>query len=309
MSFDLTALDAYIEDQDFPLLAQMQAVGSLADYATIQTGIKKSSHLQFLNTDCVFQSDTCSRTAADTTALSQKTITVGAIQLNEDLCTKDLNGYWAQTMVAKGARGEEVIPGAIESVWMGDKINCIQNQLAIADWQGDLTSATNNLSYYDGVLVQVDADATVIDGNPTGITTGTGITVDNIIPILQGMWAAQPDLLMGKEGVSCFMGWDTYQLYVNALVNANLFHFKGEDGVTRLHGTNVSLIPQTGLTGTNRIILTPAKNLVVGMDGEGDEDNMEVWYSKDDRVNKMNIAFKRGTQYFYGNEVVSFALV
>ena len=45
------------------------------------------------------------------------------------------------------------------------------------------------------------------------------------------------------------------------------------------------------------------------MDGEGDEDNMEVWYSKDDRVNKMNIAFKRGTQYFYGNEVVSFALV
>jgi len=30
MAFDLTALSAYIEDQDFPLIAQMQAVGGLA---------------------------------------------------------------------------------------------------------------------------------------------------------------------------------------------------------------------------------------------------------------------------------------
>ena len=29
MAFDLSALSAYIEDQDFPLIAQMQATGGL----------------------------------------------------------------------------------------------------------------------------------------------------------------------------------------------------------------------------------------------------------------------------------------
>ena len=48
MAFDVTALSAYIEDQDFPLVAQMQMVGGLAERANIQTGIKGSSHLQFL---------------------------------------------------------------------------------------------------------------------------------------------------------------------------------------------------------------------------------------------------------------------
>jgi len=101
MAFDVTALAAYIEDQDFPLIAQMQAVGGLAERANIQTGIKGSSHLQFLSTDVVFQADACSRTGADTTTLVQRTITVGAIQVNEDLCTKDLNGFWTQTIGSK----------------------------------------------------------------------------------------------------------------------------------------------------------------------------------------------------------------
>lgn len=302
MSFDVTALSAYIEDQDFPLIAQMQAVGSLADFANIQTGIKGSSHLQFLSTDVVFAADACSRSAADTTTFTQRTITVGAIQISEDLCTKDLNGFWTQTMVAMGAKGEEVIPGDIEKVWMDKKINAIQNQLAVSDIQGDLSSLTNNLSYYDGLLVNVDADGTVINYN----NGETDITVANVISILQGMWVELPDNMMNMANVSYLVGWDTYQLYVNALINANLYHYKGEDGVTVLHGTNVRIRPMTGFTGTKRIVLTNDDNLTVGMDGQGEEDTLEVWYSQDDRVNKFNTNFKRGIQHAFGNQIVEF---
>jgi hypothetical protein len=45
------------------------------------------------------------------------------------------------------------------------------------------------------------------------------------------------------------------------------------------------------------------------MDGDSDEDNLDIWYSKDDRVNKMNITFKRGVQYAFGSEIVEFTLV
>ena len=106
MAFDVSALSAYIEDQDFPLIAQMQATGGLAEVANIQTGIKGSSNLQFLDTNVTFGSDSCTRTASGATVFSQRTIVVGAIAVSEDLCVKDLNGYWAQVLVKKGAAGE-----------------------------------------------------------------------------------------------------------------------------------------------------------------------------------------------------------
>ena len=57
MAFNVTALAAYIEDRDFALMSQMQAVGGLMDIATIQVGLKGSSNLQFLDTDVVFAAD------------------------------------------------------------------------------------------------------------------------------------------------------------------------------------------------------------------------------------------------------------
>jgi len=312
MAFDVTALAAYIEDQDFPLIAQMQAVGGLAERANIQTGIKGSSHLQFLSTDVVFQADACSRTGADTTTLVQRTITVGAIQVNEDLCTKDLNGFWTQTMVQKGAAGEEVIPGDIERVWMEKKMNAMANQLTISDVQGDLLSATNNLSYYDGLLVIVDADGTVVDGNTGAVTVATGITTANVLDILDGMWSSIPDNISEATDLTLWMPPSVYKKYVIALKNANLFHFKGEDGIEVLYGTSVrvqSSVGFPGVAGTERMILTRDSNITIGMDGDSDEDNLDVWYSKDDRVNKMNITFKRGVQYAFGNEIVEFTLV
>ena len=129
MAFDLTALSAYIEDQDFPLIAQMQATGGLAEVADIQTGIKGSSNLQFLSTDVEFQADSCTRTGSGETAFTQRTITVGAITVAEDLCIKDLNGYWAQTLVKQGAAGEEEMPAAIEAVYMEKKMNALANAL------------------------------------------------------------------------------------------------------------------------------------------------------------------------------------
>ena len=301
MGFNTAGLTAYIEDQDFALMAQMQATGDLADIANIQTGVKGSTHLQFLTTDVVFAADACSRSAADTTTFSQRTLVVGAIQISENLCPKDLNGFWTQTLVKIGKAGEEELPAGIEGVWADKKMNAIKNQLAISDIQGDLLSATNNLSYYDGLLVNVDADGTVVNYN----NGETDITVANVISILQGMWLELPDNMMNMMNVSFLVGWDTYQLYVNALINANLFHYKGEDGVTKLHGTNVSIKPMTGFTGTKRIVLTNEDNLTVGMDGS-DDDSLEVWYSQDDRVVKFNTNFKRGIQHAFGNQIVEF---
>ena len=312
MAFSLGTLSAYIEDQDFPLIAQMQATGGLAEVADIQTGIKGSSNLQFLSTDVIFGADSCARVNNGTTSLTQRTITVGAIAISEDLCIKDLNGYWAQTLVKKGAAGEEEMPAEIEAVYMAKKMNAIQNALTIADVQGDVLSASNQLQYYDGLLKIVDAGAPV-DGNTGGVTVATGITTGNVLDILDSIWSATPDNISEADDLSLWVPTSVYKKYVVALKNANLFHYSGDGEQVNLYGTNVALRSSVGFpgaAGTERMILTRNSNIVIGMDGDADEDAMKV---RLDPVTEKNIffdvTFKRGVQVRFVDEVVEFTLV
>lgn len=312
MAFSLGTLSAYIEDQDFPLIAQMQATGGLAEVADIQTGIKGSSNLQFLSTDVIFGADSCARVNNGTTSLTQRTITVGAIAISEDLCIKDLNGYWAQTLVKKGAAGEEEMPMEIEAVYMEKKMNAIQNALTIADVQGDVLSASNQLQYYDGLLKIVDAGAPV-DGNTGGVTVATGITTGNVLDILDSIWSATPDNISEADDLSLWVPTSVYKKYVVALKNANLFHYSGDGEQVNLYGTNVALRSSVGFpgaAGTERMILTRNSNIVIGMDGDADEDAMKV---RLDPVTEKNIffdvTFKRGVQVRFVDEVVEFTLV
>jgi hypothetical protein len=61
-----------------------------------------------------------------------------------------------------------------------------------------------------------------------------------------------------------------------------------------------------GLYAKNRIIATYASNLVYGTDLQSDTDNMEAWYSKDDRVWKLFGAFRAGVAVKFIDHVVQY---
>ena len=310
MAFDVTALSAYIEDQDFPLVAKMQAIGGLAEVVNIQTGIKGSSNLQFLSTDSVFGADGCSRTPSASTSFTQRTLVVGAIAIAEDLCIKDLNGFWTQTMVKQGCAGEQEIPAPIESVYMEKKMNSIQNQLAISDFQGDTLSGTNNLSYYDGLLKIVDGAGTAVDGNTGAVTVATGVDETNILAILNAMYKAIPENIDEKTNLSLWLPYAYYKCYVIALKNANLYHYAGDDKQATLYGTSLALRPTVGLGGVDRMIISADDNITIGMDGDSEEDNLEVRLNP--ATNKsifFDVCFKRGVQVAFPDEIVEFTLV
>ena len=309
MSFNVAALAAYIEDQDFPILAASQAKGITASLVTKQVGIKESSNLNNLATDVVFQEGSnCTRSASGTTTFSKRKITVGDIAIYEDLCPKDLNGYWMQKLVGQGAAGEKSLPGEIEAIWLADKAAKLERALEVADWQGDTTSGVPATEQYDGFLKLIDAGSPV-DGNTGAVTVATGIVVGNVIALLQGIWGAIPVDIQDKEDLAIFMGNDTYRLYVQAMINANLYHFVGEEGMSMLHGTNVRIVPTVGLNGTDRMIAGSLENFVIGMDGEEEMD----FVVRLDPVTQKSILFdanfKRGTQVRFDTEIVEFTLV
>lgn len=306
MSFDVSALAAYIENQDFPLVANLQISSDTAMLATKQTGIKGSSKLHFLSSDVTFQTNDCSaRSASGTTTLTDKTLTVGDVAIRENLCPKTLIGKWAQIELQIGSQGDKVMPEAVASVYMAEKMAQIQEAIEDADWNGDTALTSGNRSFYDGWIKYIDAGSPVA-GNTGSITSGTGITTANVLTALHAMFLAMPKELQAKSGKSLFVPRAWYNAYTIAGVNGNFYNYQFADEETQLLiGTDVVLRPTDALS--NRMFLTYNENLVIGMDGDADEDNMMV---RLDPVSEKNIfydvEFKRGTQVQFTELVVQF---
>ena len=315
MSFDVSALAAYTEQNAMDLIIKSVAGGRLSNYANIQDGVKGPTTINILSSDVVFQADGCSRDASSggSTTLSQRTITPGAVAIHEDLCMTDLAAKYTAVMLKAGLTGEkEEIP--FEELYFTEKVAKLQKAIEVADWQGDTTSGTANLSKYDG-LNKIIAAATAIDGNPTAITQATGITAANVIGVLSGMAALMPEDIMDADDLKLFVGMDTFLKYQKGIADGNYFHYVTEGGFTGelplIGFPNVTVCATPGLSGlaTGNCYLMRASNIYVGVDLPGEESNdVRSWYDDNDRIYKVTMAFRRGVNVAFPDQVVEFLL-
>ena len=313
MSFDVTALPAYTEQNAMDLIVKSVAGGRLAEYANIQDGVKGPTTINILSTDVVFQADGCSRSASGSTTLSQRTITPGAVAIHEDLCMSDLAAKYTAVMLKQGLTNEkEEIP--FEELYFADKVAKLQKAIEVADWQGDTTSGTANLSKYDG-LNKIIAAATAVNGNPTGITVATGITNANVIGILTGMAELTPEDIMDADDLKLFVGMDTFLKYQKAIADGNYFHYVVDGDFTAelplIGFPNITVCATPGLTGLagGESFLMRASNIYVGVDLPNEESNdVRSWYDDNDRIYKVTMAFRRGVNVAFPDQIVEFVL-
>ena len=313
MSFDVSALAAYTEQNAMDLIIKSVAGGRLSEYANLQDGVKGPTTINILSSDVVFQADGCSRSASGSTTLSQRTITPGAVAIHEDLCMTDLAAKYTAVMLKAGLTGEkEEIP--FEELYFSEKVSKLQKAIEVADWQGDTTSGTANLSKYDG-LNKIIAAATAIDGNPTAITQATGITAANVIGILTGMAELMSEDIMDADDLKLFVGMDTFLKYQKAIADGNYFHYVVEGGFSSelplIGFPNVTVCATPGLSGlaTGNSYLMRASNVYVGVDLPGEESNdVRSWYDDNDRIYKVTMAFRRGVNVAFPDQVVEFLL-
>jgi hypothetical protein len=295
------------------LIIKSVAGGRLSEYANIQDGVKGPTTINILSSDVVFQADGCSRSASGSTTLSQRTITPGAVAIHEDLCMTDLAAKYTAVMLKAGLTGEkEEIP--FEELYFAEKVAKLQKAIEVADWQGDTTSGTANLSKYDG-LNKIIAAATAVDGNPTAIAQATGITNSNVIGILTGMAELMPEDIMDADDLKLFVGMDTFLKYQKAIADGNYFHYVVDGGFTSelplIGFPNVTVCATPGLSGlaTGNCYLMRASNIYVGVDLPGEESNdVRSWYDDNDRIYKVTMAFRRGVNVAFPDQVVEFLL-
>ena len=109
-------------------------------------------------------------------------------------------------------------------------------------------------------------------------------------------------------------GWDTFDVLVDAYVNANLFNYGSanlsyENGEFTIPGTSYKVTSVHGLNGTNKLYAIRDSNLYMGCDILGEEDKWEIFYAKEAMEVRFVSEWKMGVQVAFPNEIVSFILV
>jgi hypothetical protein len=320
MALDVSTLvDYVIENQDLLVSKSLfsgRTVDLIAAEGNVMTGVKFAEQINILSTDAIFQNGAgCTRTPSGTTSITQRKVTVGEVAVVEDICVKTLNKKYLSKKLAAGSIAEkQKIP--FEKEYTDLKAGTISEQLEVAIWQGDTDSVNENLKRFDGYIKLIDAAGTAVNGNPTGITTGTGITTANVKGIVSGIWTLLPARIQGKSDVRIFCGWDVFALFVSAYTDANLFNFapsgtevKAEIGEVVIPGTYYKLTAVHGLDGTDRLFAMRTSNMFAGVDMENEEEKWEILPDQFKNYLRFNAEFKYGVNVAFPDEIVEFTLV
>lgn len=308
MGFVVSSLTNYVDQTSKELIARSYFENRSAEYfGGLQTGVKTSKALQLLSVVAHPQADACGFTASGTTTFTQRNITVGAVKYQDTLCMKDLKAKWTQTLLKQGTQAENESV-SFEAEVADGIVNLIKEYVEVQDWQGD----TGASSLYDGLIKIIDNAAVSIDGNTQNVTVATGITTSNVISLVRDMCDAAPAKIKTKSTKILFVGTDTFDTYVNALIAANLFAVDATswaDYVLTVPGKNVKVVGVHGLDGTDRMFLGLSENFHLGVDLEGEEEQFKLWYDENADLVRYSVRFKRGVQVAYPNEIVEFTLV
>lgn len=290
----MTTLPAYVEQRRLPLIKEAVLKAKSASLFNLQSDIKTDAALNLLTTDVQFGDGlTCGWDEAGTQTLSQRILKTGNIKINMAYCDKAMLKYWTQYQI-RVAAGQKTLP--FEEDFVSAVVENVKEAVEIAIWQGDTTSQTNNLKYFDGLLKILKNDAGTVDVVITGASA-----YDDIMAV----YNAIPEKVL--EGASILVGADTFRKFVNELVAKNYYHYSGENlnGEIYLPGSQVKVIAVNGLNGTDKIVAGQLdKNFFYGVDMVNDEEKFEMWYSQDFREFRLAIEFNAGVQVAFPDEVV-----
>ncbi len=174
MAYSLGTLTAYVK-QNADMLATATVMGSkTAKMMTPMLEVKSSETINIMDTDAVFQADTaCAFNPSGTTSITQRTVTVGKVKVEEATCQKDLEAYYTQQKLKAGGTYTDMM---FAKEFTDLKVAKIQYQNELGIWQGDTTSGTNNLSYYDGLIKLIDAAGNAVNSNAKVLTGTAAVT-------------------------------------------------------------------------------------------------------------------------------------
>jgi hypothetical protein len=309
--FDTDNLTAYVDQTNLELFTKAVFSGATSAYLSgqVQSGIKFKEQINYMDVDVTLRAkEGCGLTSSGDVIFDKKEIQVYPFYDQKTFCPSDLETFYTQQFLPQGSTYENM---PIEAAFAEYYTAKVAAAVEVLLWQG----VTGGASGVIGFNQIIDA-ASPINGNPTSISTGTGITTGNVIGIFNGMVNLIPNALAGQTDLEFVCGWDTFRKLLQAYFTLNNFHYGATEEASP-YATGSIIIPSFGLrvtalhglTGTNRIHLTRKSNYVIGTDAPNEYESLDVFYERKDNTIIARLIAKLGTQIRFGDELVTFKLV
>tara|TARA_R100000900_G_scaffold102081_1_gene79116 strand:- start:5124 stop:6059 length:936 start_codon:yes stop_codon:yes gene_type:complete len=250
----------------FYISAALKEAKSL-DYLTLMENIKFKSVIQKMSHGAdgsgngVVRNATCDFTGAGKLELTEKVLQVKDLQVNMDLCSKNLLSSWEALEMRAGAGAPP--PASFDDYVISYIGEIIANHAENNIWTG--TGATNG--EFEGFLTGTTG-AFAVDGTVVSSTASGAYTATNIIANLQTLtadMAANISPVLRKEDLHIYMSPKTYAFYISAVSTlgyVNAYNMNG-DYEPVFEGYKIAVCP--GMA-DNQLVAAERSNLFVGAD-------------------------------------------
>jgi hypothetical protein len=310
--FDTDNLTTYVDQTNLELFTKAVFSNATSQYLSgqVQSGIKYKEQINYMDVDVFLREKSgCGLTSSGDVIFDKKEIQVYPFYDQKTFCPSDLETFYTQQFLPQGSTYENM---PIEQAFAEYYSAKVAAAVEVLLWQG----VTGGASGVIGFNQVIDATSGVINGNPTSIAVGTGITTGNVIGIFNGMVNLIPNELAGQTDLEFVCGWDTFRKLLQAYFTLNNFHYGATEEASP-YATGSIIIPSFGLrvtalhglTGTNRIHLTRKSNYVIGTDAPNEYESLDIFYERKDNTIIARLIAKLGTQIKFGTELVTFKLV
>jgi hypothetical protein len=308
MALNVNGLTAYVDQVKMDLIKKMILGGRSTSFLTVQPGIKSAASINLLSSNLVAQAGGCGFTDAGETILTQNTLNVCPLKVNESICIDQLEQYYTQVMLQPGSYDTDF---GFEQIYTEEKVSQVSSLIDTLIWQGN-TSVTGQTGLCDGFikLANTTYSGSVVDGN---VSNYTAITASNIISIVDEAIQVIPTNIIAEDDLYLYCGYDFARLYFTALRNANLYNYPSvetgaNDFMITIPSSNVKLVAVKGLTGTNKFFISTKSNLYFGCDLLDDYENLQIFYSMDFQEVRVVAKWKSGVNAAFWDYVVYFKL-
>lgn len=295
--YTITNLDSrlktYLETNGVEVLTKALFNSESAKYFNIQTGVTAEQPIIRLDsTITLADASTCGFTATGSDTFTNRLLSPKFLKVNKEFCPKTLLKTWAHSEVKMNALGQEM---PFEELLISNNINELAKVNERLIWEGDTTSGTGNMLLMDGIITIAKADENVVKQSK-----GT----DTIWQRVQKLWLALDPAVADKTTI--FMSIANYKQLIVELMNANMFHvfeeYQGTYEMT-MPGANVKIKGVSGIT-SDTIVATPEDNLYLGVDGESDDEMVDLYFDKSSRNFKFVVEYAYCVNYAFSEFVI-----
>tara|TARA_R110000803_G_scaffold1054_7_gene3606 strand:+ start:1684 stop:2607 length:924 start_codon:yes stop_codon:yes gene_type:complete len=295
--FDVTALDQFNNELAGEFLVKSVIAGSTAEYVTVKEGIKYKEPLNLQEIDLVIQDGQgCVTTPSGSVTYTQRDIQVCQRSSFDGLCLRDLDSKYIGLLGPAGSYPETY---AFVEEYASQLVANFQKKNDEFIW----TATTAAGDCVDGLNTLLASGSAA--GSPTFVSSSVATSTD-IGNQIDAQLEALDVNVQDRDDLTVFMSIANFRKYIVWLRNTNNYYFdmnsvenRGSLMSMKHPFANLTIVGTVGLAGSNRIVMGPARQIVIGTDLISDLDNFQLWYDINGDQLKHRIVTKLGVQVAY----------